>query len=139
MKPLSSAAVWATLGLLGALVIGAGQAQQAAALPSLPLPSVQPPAAQPPNAQQAAPPPAAVPAAPKPLPTRPDPYNLGLSSTSQKLQQLQQQLSAQKQLSAQQKAQLEQLRRNIASLSAQQQEVLGQIDTLEEPDRSAAQ
>ncbi|AZI42299.1 peptidase M23 [Deinococcus psychrotolerans] len=67
----------------------------------------------------------------QPLPTLPDPYNLGLSTTSQKLQRLQQQLSGQKQLSADQKKQLESLRQNIASLSAQQKDVLGQIDRLE--------
>lgn len=67
----------------------------------------------------------------KPPATMADPYNLGLSTTSQKLKQLQQQLSSQKQLSSAQKAQLETLRSNIASLSQQQQKVLGQIDTLE--------
>ncbi|GAA4007294.1 hypothetical protein GCM10022631_18880 [Deinococcus rubellus] len=69
---------------------------------------------------------------PPPPPTSvPDPYNLGLSTTSQKLQQLQQQLSSQQQLSTAQLAQLTTLRQNIASLSAQQKDVLGQIDTLE--------
>ena len=68
---------------------------------------------------------------PPPPPSRPDPYNLGLSTTSQKLQQLQQQLAAQKQLSAGQQTQLETLRKNIASLGAQQKDVLGQIDSLE--------
>ncbi|WP_293913473.1 peptidoglycan DD-metalloendopeptidase family protein [Deinococcus sp.] len=59
-----------------------------------------------------------------------DPYNLGLSSTSQKLQQLQQQLSSQKQLSAEQKTKLEQLRTNVAALGKQQKDVLNQIDAL---------
>ncbi|AWN23815.1 peptidase M23 [Deinococcus irradiatisoli] len=67
----------------------------------------------------------------QPLETKPDPYHLNLPTTSQKLQQLQQQLAAQKQLSSEQKAQLETLRQNIAALSAQQKDVLGQIDVLE--------
>jgi murein DD-endopeptidase MepM/ murein hydrolase activator NlpD len=66
----------------------------------------------------------------KPLAPVRDPYNLGLSSTSQRLQRLQQQLTSQKQLSAGQKTQLERLRTNIAALSKQQRGVLGQIDTL---------
>ncbi len=102
MKP-GGAAAWVMLGLLLTSAVTA----QSARPPTAQTSPVQPP------------------------PTRPDPYNLGLSTTSQKLQRLQQQLAAQKQLSSAQKAQLETLRKNIASLSAQQKDVLGQIDTLE--------
>ena len=60
-----------------------------------------------------------------------DPYGLNLPTTSQRLQQLQQQLAAQQQLSAAQKQQLQSLRKNVAALSAQQRGVLAQIDMLE--------
>ena len=53
-----------------------------------------------------------------------------LPTTSERLQQLQQQLAAQQQLSAQQKAQLEGLRARVAQLGTQQKSALGRIDAL---------
>ena len=55
-----------------------------------------------------------------------------LPTTSERLQQLQQQLAAQQQLSAQQKAQLEGLRTRVAQLGTQQKSALGRIDALSE-------
>lgn len=53
-----------------------------------------------------------------------------LPTTSERLQQLQQQLAAQQQLSAQQKAQLESLRARVAELGTQQKTALARIDVL---------
>ena len=57
-------------------------------------------------------------------------FTATLPTTSERLQQLQQQLAAQQQLSAQQKAQLESLRARVAQLGTQQQTALARIDTL---------
>jgi septal ring factor EnvC (AmiA/AmiB activator) len=58
-------------------------------------------------------------------------FKAKLPTTSERLQQLQQQLSAQKQLSAQQKADLESLRARVAQLGSQQQAALNRIDALD--------
>lgn len=119
-----------TLGLLAGSLVAAQQASPAVQSTSGSKPAAVKPVTPKPAATK--PSPVAAPLSPPPPPpSRPDPYNLGLSTTSQKLQQLQQQLAAQKQLSSAQQSQLETLRKNIASLSAQQRDVLGQIDTLE--------
>ncbi|WP_425387828.1 PcsB-like coiled-coil domain-containing protein, partial [Deinococcus pimensis] len=54
----------------------------------------------------------------------------GAQTTSQKLQDLQQQLSRQKQLSEQQKARLAQLRQDIAALGTRQRAAIDRIDEL---------
>ncbi|MBB5365037.1 murein hydrolase activator EnvC family protein [Deinococcus humi] len=56
----------------------------------------------------------------------------GGQTTSQKLQQLQQELQQQRQLSAAQAKELNRIRRSIQNLSAQQKEALAQLDTLAE-------
>ena len=57
-------------------------------------------------------------------------FSATLPTTSERLQQLQQQLSAQQQLSTQQKAQLEGLRARVAQLGTQQKSALGRINVL---------
>ena len=53
-------------------------------------------------------------------------------TTSEKLEQLQQQLERQKQLSEQQRRKLEELRRDLAQLGQQQRDTLARLDTLAE-------
>jgi len=63
-------------------------------------------------------------------PSRDPRFTATLPTTSERLQQLQEQLAAQQQLSAQQKAQLEGLRARVTALGGQQKTVLGRIDAL---------
>ncbi|GGJ86167.1 murein hydrolase activator EnvC family protein [Deinococcus aquiradiocola] len=91
-----------------------GRARQAAWLLTLTLLTV---AATPPGAAQSD-------------PSRDPRFTATLPTTSERLQQLQEQLAAQQQLSAQQKAQLEGLRARVTALGGQQKTVLGRIDAL---------
>ncbi|WP_156103454.1 murein hydrolase activator EnvC [Deinococcus sp. YIM 77859] len=65
-----------------------------------------------------------------PLPDLPGAPPLVLPTTSARLEQLQRELQQQRQLSTQQRRQLERLRANIQNLSAQQRQTLERLDTL---------